>query len=132
MFNGIIFNQGKVDRILNRKKGINLFIKSNIPIKSKDIGISVSCDGVCLTLVSLKNKILEFYLSNESLNRSKFKSIKKGDHINLELPLKKGQNISGHICQGHVDFFSKVKNIKLFDKSYLIEFSTSGTQKKKT
>ncbi len=64
MFNGIIFNQGKVDRILNRKKGINLFIKSNIPIESKDIGVSVSCDGVCLTLISLKNKILEFYLYN--------------------------------------------------------------------
>ena len=108
MFNGIIFNQGKVDKIFNRKKGINLFIKSNIPLKSKDIGISISCDGVCLTLISLKNKILEFYLSNESLNRSKFKKIKKGDLINLELPLKKGQKISGHICQGHVDFFSKV------------------------
>ena len=130
MFNGIIFNQGKVDRILNRKKGINLFIKSNIPIKPKDIGISVSCDGVCLTLISLKNQILEFYLSNESLNRSKFKSIKKGDLINLELPLKKGQNISGHIWQGHVDFSSKRKKIKLIDKSYLIEFSTRGTQKK--
>ena len=130
MFNGIIFNQGKVDRIFKRKKGINLFIKSNILIKPKDIGISVSCDGVCLTLVSLKNQILEFYLSNESLNRSKFKSIKKGDLINLELPLKKGQNISGHICQGHVDFSSKVKKIKLIDKSYLIEFSTRGTQKK--
>ena len=84
MFNGIIFNQGKVDKILSRKKGINLFIKSNIPIKSNDIGISVSCDGVCLTLISLKNKILEFYLSNETLNRSKFKKIKKGDPINLE------------------------------------------------
>ena len=130
MFNGIIFNQGRVDKILKRKKGINLFIKSNIPIKSKDIGISISCDGVCLTLITLKNKILEFYLSNESLNRSKFKSIKKGDLINLELPLKKGQNISGHICQGHVDFSSKVKKIKLIDKSYLIEFSTTVTQKK--
>tara|TARA_Y100000590_G_scaffold254057_1_gene285353 strand:+ start:1293 stop:1883 length:591 start_codon:yes stop_codon:yes gene_type:complete len=130
MFNGIIFYQGKVDRILNRKKGINLFIKSNIPIKSKDIGISVSCDGVCLTLISLKNKILEFYLSNESLNRSKFKRIKKGDLINLELPLKKGQNISGHICQGHVDFFSKVRKIKSIDKSHLIEFSANSFQKK--
>ena len=130
MFNGIIFNQGKVDRILNRKKGINLFIKSNISIKSKDIGISVSCDGVCLTLISLKNKILEFYLSNESLKRSKFKRIKKGDLVNLELPLKKGQNISGHICQGHVDFFSKVRKIKSIDKSHLIEFSANRFQKK--
>jgi riboflavin synthase len=54
MFNGIIFNQGKVDKILKRKKGINLFIKSNLSLKSKDLGISVSCDGVCLTLISKK------------------------------------------------------------------------------
>ena len=130
MFNGIIFNQGKVHKISKRKKGINLFIKSNLSLKSKDLGVSISCDGVCLTLVSKKNKILEFYLSNETLNRSKFKKINKGDIINLELPLKKGQNISGHICQGHVDYVSQVKKIKLIDKSYQMEFSANRKQKK--
>ena len=130
MFNGIIFNQGKVHKISKRKKGINLFIKSNLSLKSKDLGVSISCDGVCLTLVSKKNKILEFYLSNETLNRSKFKKINKGDVINLELPLKKGQNISGHICQGHVDYVSQVKKIKLIDKSYQMEFSANRKQKK--
>ena len=129
MFNGIIFNQGKVHKISKRKKGINLFIKSNLSLKSKDLGMSISCDGVCLTLVSKKNKILEFYLSNETLDRSKFKKINKGDIINLELPLKKGQNISGHICQGHVDYVSQVKKIKLIDKSYLMEFSANRSQK---
>ena len=130
MFNGIIFNQGKVDKISKRKNGINLFIKSSISLKSKDLGTSIACDGVCLTLISIKNKNLEFYLSNETLNRSKFKNIKKGDTVNLELPLKKGQNISGHICQGHVDYVSKVKKIKLIDKSYLMEFSANNSQKK--
>ena len=130
MFNGIIFNQGEVDKIIKRKKGINLFIRSNFSIKSKDLGISISCDGVCLTLISKNNKNLEFYLSNETLNRTKFKKIKKGDVINLELPLKNGQNISGHICQGHVDYVSKVKKIKLIDKSYLMEFSANNVQKK--
>jgi len=130
MFNGIINKQGKVYKVLKRKKGINLFIKSNLSVKSKDLGISVSCDGVCLTLTSIKNKNLEFYLSNETLNRTKFKKIKKGDVINLELPLKNGQNISGHICQGHVDYISRVKKIKLIDKSYLMEFSTNNAQKK--
>ena len=130
MFNGIIFNQGEVNKILKRKKGINLFIKSSLSLKSKDLGISISCDGVCLTLISKKNKSLEFYLSNETLNRTKFKKIMKGDNVNLELPLKKGQNISGHICQGHVDYVSKVKKIKLIDRSYLIEFSANKSQKK--
>ena len=130
MFNGIIFNQGEVDKIIKRKKGINLFIRSNFSLKSKDLGISISCDGVCLTLISKNNKNLEFYLSNETLNRTKFKKIKKGDVINLELPLKNGQNISGHICQGHVDYVSKLKKIKLIDKSYLMEFSANNAQKK--
>ena len=130
MFNGIIFNHGVVNKIDKRANGINLFIKSIIPIKNKDLGISISCDGVCLTLISYKNKTLEFYLSNETLNRSKFKKITKGDIVNLELPLKKGQNISGHICQGHVDYVSKVKKIKLIDKSYQIEFSANSKQKK--
>ena len=130
MFNGIIFNKGKVDKIFKRKKGINLFVRSNLSLKSKDLGISISCDGTCLTLVSMKNKILEFYLSKETLNRTKFKKIKKGDIINLEPPLKNGQNISGHICQGHVDYVSKLKKIKLIDKSYLMEFSANNIQKK--
>ena len=130
MFNGIIFNQGKVHKISKRKNGINLFVKSSLSLKSKDLGISISCDGVCLTLISKTNKILEFYLSNETLHRSKFKKIIEGESINLELPLKKGQDISGHICQGHVDYVSKVKKIKLIDKSYLMEFSANTKQKK--
>ena len=130
MFNGIIFNQGTVHKIIKRNKGINLFIKSDLTIKYKDIGISISCDGVCLTLISKKNKVLEFYLSNETLNRSKFNKIKKDDILNLELPLKNGQSISGHICQGHVDFVSKLKKIKMIDKSYLMQFYVNAKQKK--
>ena len=128
MFNGIIFNRGKVIKIDKRINGINLFIKSSIPLKNKDLGVSVSCDGVCLTLISYKNKILEFYLSKETLIRSKFKNININDIVNLELPLKKGQHISGHICQGHVDYVAKVKKIKLVDKTYLVEFSSTKLQ----
>lgn len=122
MFNGIIFNKGKVCKIQKRKRGVNLFLKSNIKLSKKDLGISISCDGVCLTLISFKNDIIEFYLSNETLIKSKFRKVKINDLINLELPLKFGQNISGHICQGHVDTICKVKNIKKFDKSFVFEF----------
>ena len=122
MFNGIIFNQGKIKKIIKRKKGSNLFLKSNLKLSKKDIGVSVCCDGVCLTLISLQNRLLEFYLSKETIKRSKFNKINLNDNINLELPLKYGQKISGHVCQGHVDTTAKVKKISLVDKSYIYEF----------
>jgi len=122
MFNGIIFNKGKVYKVQKRTKGINLFLKTSIKLSKKNLGISISCDGACLTLISYKKNIIEFYLSNETLNKSKFKKIKIGDEVNLELPLKYGENISGHICQGHVDTVAKILNIKKIDKSYKFEF----------
>tara|TARA_Y100000590_G_C15577892_1_gene961177 strand:+ start:655 stop:1245 length:591 start_codon:yes stop_codon:yes gene_type:complete len=122
MFNGIIFDTGKVYKISKRKKDINLFVKSPIKLKKKDVGISIACDGVCLTLISIKNNIIEFYLSNETLVKSKFKKIKIGDVVNLELPLKFGQRLSGHICQGHIDTVAKVLKIKKIDKSYVFKF----------
>ena len=71
---------------------------------------------------------MEFYLSKETINRSKFKYLKKNEVINLELPLKYGQKISGHICQGHVDTIGKIMSIKKIDKSYLFDFKINPKQ----
>ena len=130
MFNGIIFNQAVISKIVKRSKGINLFISSKINLSPKDIGSSIACDGVCLTLISVKKKLYEFYLSNETLIRSKFKNIKKGDVINLEKSLKYGQRISGHICQGHVDAVAKIIKITKRDKSNILSFKLEGKYKK--
>ena len=130
MFNGIIFNQGSVSKIDKRSKGINIFIKSNLKLTNKDIGVSVACDGVCLTLMTLKRNVMEFYLSNETIQRSKFKFLKIKDKINLELPLKYGQKISGHICQGHVDTIGKILMIKKIDKSYLFDLEINKKERK--
>ena len=130
MFNGIIFNKGTVKKIIKRPKGINIFIRSNIKLSKKDIGISVACDGVCLTLITIKSNIMEFYLSNETIKRSKFRFLKINEQINLELPLKYGQKISGHICQGHVDTIGKIKDIKKIDKSYLFDFEIPLKERK--
>ena len=130
MFNGIIFNKGTIKKILKRPKGINIFIRSDMKLSKKDIGVSVACDGVCLTLISIQKKIMEFYLSNETIERSKFRFIKINDQINLELPLKYGQKISGHICQGHIDTVGKIIDIKKIDKSYLYDFEISSKERK--
>ncbi len=130
MFNGIIFNKGVIKKIFKRPKGINIFIKSDIKLSKKDIGVSISCDGVCLTLITIKKKILEFYLSNETINRSRFKYIEINEKVNLELPLKFGQKISGHICQGHVDTIGQILDIKKIDKSYLFDFKINSKERK--
>ena len=130
MFNGIIYNQGTVIKISKRLKGLNIFIKSDFKLSKKDIGLSVACDGVCLTLITYKLNIMEFYLSNETTIRSKFKSLKINDIINLELPLKYGTKISGHICQGHTDTVGKVLSIKKVDRSYLFKFSIPVKERK--
>ncbi len=54
MFNGIIYNQGTITKIIKRPKGLNIFVKSNVKVSNKDMGLSVACDGVCLTLPRAK------------------------------------------------------------------------------
>ena len=130
MFNGIIYNSGTVKKISVTKKGKSIFIFSKIALNKTNVGMSIACDGVCLTLVSYKKKILEFYLLHETINRSKFKYLKIGDKINIELPLKFGQDISGHICQGHVDTTSKLIDIKRKGASRILEFGLNYKEKK--
>ena len=83
MFNGIIYNQGIITKIIKRPKGLNIFVKSNLKVSKKDMALSVACDVVFLTLISYKSQIMEFYLSKETIIRSKFKYLKTNDNINL-------------------------------------------------
>ena len=130
MFNGIIYNQGIVVKIIKRTNGLNIYIKSNLKVTRNNIGLSVACDGVCLTLISYKSKIMEFYLSKETIVRSKFKFLKVKDKINLELPLKYGTQISGHICQVHIDTVGKILNVKKIDKSFLFKIELPKKERK--
>ena len=127
MFNGIVYNQGLIKKIKRNPKYVNgslvIEIESNISFKKSDIGESVCCDGVCLTLIRIKKKSFLFYLSKETLKRSNFKYAKVGKFINIEKSLLHGKKISGHYIQGHVDTTSVVKKIKIIDRSWNVVFS---------
>ena len=109
MFNGIVFNTGKIVLVKKDRRSIVINVKTNLKFSKKDLGSSVSCNGVCLTITKIKGKIINFYISKETLNRSNFKSIKKNQIINLEKSLSFGEKISGHFTQGHVDTTAKIK-----------------------
>ena len=120
MFNGIIFYTGVVKSIKKEKKSILVSLKSNLKVTNKDIGSSICCDGVCLTLSKIKSGLIFFYISVETLKRSTFKNIRIGQIVNLEKSLVFGQKISGHFVQGHVDTVAKVKKISFIDKSWIL------------
>ncbi len=125
MFNGIIYNTGKVKSIKKNKNSFYIGILTNLKFNSKEIGSSVCCDGVCLTLVNINKKTIYFYISKETLKRSNFKKLNINKTINLEKSLSFGQKISGHFTQGHVDTTAKVRKIIFFDKTWLIRFQIS-------
>lgn len=120
MFNGIIFNTGKVKLIKKKDKSITLVIKTNLNLNKKDLGSSICCNGVCLTLTKISGKLIYFYLSDETLKRSNLKNIKKDQLVNLEKSLIYGQKLSGHFIQGHVDTTAKVKKISIIDNSWVL------------
>lgn len=115
MFTGIIKNTGVIKELKKKNSGYFLSIISNLNFNKRDIGTSISCSGVCLTLTKIKkNKKkneLFFYLSKHTILTSAFKHLKSGDIINLEKSMKYGDEIAGHFVQGHVDTTIKVLNI---------------------
>ena len=113
MFNGIIYNQGKVKSKKYSNSSCFLEISSFFKFKKDEIGSSICCNGVCLTLIKVKGKLISFFLSKETINKSNFKNVKIGDWINIEKPMIYGQDVSGHFTQGHVDTTGNV--IKLIN-----------------
>ena len=130
MFSGIIKNTGKINKIYRKNNNCALEISSKIKFTNSEIGSSISCSGACLTLKKHNRNLGKFYISNETLSKTTFKSSKKGDIINLEKSLKYGERISGHFVQGHVDAALTIKKIDLIGKSWKIYFKLPKKFKK--
>ena len=122
MFNGIIYKTGLVKFIKKDSKFFLIGIKTDFKFKIEDIGSSISCNGVCLTISDINKGIIYFYISKESLNRSNLKFIKINDLINIEKSLIYGQKISGHYVQGHVDTTATLKKIIIRGKTWIVKF----------
>ena len=122
MFNGIIKNTAIIHQIDKNKNYFNLVLKSKVSFSKKEIGSSVSCNGVCLTVVSVKNKCLGFYVSKETMMRSNLNDLIVGSNINLEKSLRYGDSISGHYVQGHVDATAKTNSIRKISNTWVINF----------
>jgi len=124
MFSGIIQGTGFIDRYNIQSN--STYIITSLDLSNCQIGSSISCNGVCLTVIEI-HKNEEGYLfgvniSEETRNRSNLsENIKK--KINIEKALRVGDEISGHFVLGHVDCVTKVSKIYKLDSSWIFEFS---------
>jgi len=128
MFNGIIYKTGLIKSIKKMSKSISIGIRTKLKLNKTEIGSSICCDGVCLTVIKIKKDIIFFYISNETLKRSNFNLFKKNQIINLEKSISYGQNISGHFIQGHVDTIAKVRKVIVIDKTWIVKLQISDKE----
>ena len=102
MFSGIVQASGVVRRIEESPKQIRLVIQVPKAFGVPAIGSSVAVNGCCLTVVH-NRKDLIFDLLRETWNVTAFSRLVKGDPVNLERPLRHGDEVGGHFVLGHVD-----------------------------
>lgn len=107
MFTGIITDIGRV-AALERRGDLRARILTGYETDGIDIGASIACDGVCLTVVALGEDWFEVDISAESLARTNLGGWSEGRAINLERALKVGDELGGHIVSGHVDGLAEV------------------------
>ncbi|MBN7763453.1 riboflavin synthase [Nitratireductor aquibiodomus] len=108
MFTGIVTDIGTVQSVTPRDEGVLLRIDTNYDPATIDIGASIACSGVCLTVVKLpeegaNTRWFEVEAWEEALRLTTVSGWQSGQRINLERALKVGDELGGHIVSGHVD-----------------------------
>jgi len=102
MFTGIIETLGTIQEIKKEKDNIHITMDSSITAELK-IDQSVAHNGICLTVVALKDTSYTVTAIDETIKKTNLGSWEVGDSVNLERAMKLGDRLDGHIVQGHVD-----------------------------
>lgn len=102
MFTGIIEELGVITALEKSGGNLHITVKAGMTNELK-IDQSVSHNGICLTVVDIKNDEYTVTAIDETLHKTNLGTLKVGDSVNLERGMKVGARLDGHIVQGHVD-----------------------------
>ncbi|MBI3196182.1 MAG: riboflavin synthase [Rhodospirillales bacterium] len=117
MFTGIVTDIGEIVTLApggqaGAKAGDRRFVvRTRHDMKPVAIGASIACSGCCLTVIEKGSDWLAVEVSGESLAKTHLGDWKVGSRINLELSLKVGDELGGHLVYGHVDGVGKVASM---------------------
>lgn len=126
MFTGIVEETGIISNIIPNSDGIEIIVKASIVMSDLKINDSISCSGICLTVIGLQDSSFKVQLVKETLNRTNARIWKQGNIVNLERALLPTSRMGGHIVQGHIDSVTKIKNITSDDKSAVWTFELNN------
>lgn len=123
MFTGIVTDMGEILR-LEKAGDLNVRIATSYDIDTIDIGASIACDGVCLTVVALgadPKPWFQVQISAETVSKTNLDTWAPGRRINLERALRVGDELGGHIVSGHVDGVAEI--VKMHDEGDSTRFT---------
>ena len=111
MFTGIITDVGKIQQ-LEQRGDLRARIGTSYQTDGIDIGASIACDGVCLTVIDLGPGWFDVEISAETVSKTNLDAWAEGRDVNLERALKVGDELGGHIVSGHVDAVAEVVSVR--------------------
>ena len=121
MFTGIIEELGTVKKVEKNKGNIQLTIEAKFTPELR-VDQSVAHNGVCLTVISIKDNQYSVIAIEETLEKTNLGNLISGDKINLERCMKIGDRLDGHIVQGHIDLTATCTKIETLDGSWMFKF----------
>tara|TARA_R100001230_G_C5683654_1_gene191672 strand:+ start:1808 stop:2395 length:588 start_codon:yes stop_codon:yes gene_type:complete len=127
MFTGIIETVGEIVNLNQEGKNLNLEIKTPLASHLK-VDQSVSHNGVCLTVVEVKELSYVVTAIQETLDKTNLKTLTKGSIVNLERAMKLGDRLDGHIVQGHVDVTAICIDVEDANGSWIFTFKYKDTE----
>lgn len=111
MFTGLVQELGTVEDVSRNPDGARLTVSSPLAGDLSE-GDSIAVNGVCLTAAAVRDHQFAADVMNETLDRSSLGAAGAGARVNLELPLRAGDPLGGHIVQGHVDGVGQVAGVQ--------------------
>jgi riboflavin synthase len=129
MFTGIITDVGQVRRI-EKRGDTHVVIATRFDVGAVDIGASIACSGICLTVVDKGNSSDRWFAvtaSGETLSKTTLGAWAPGDPVNLERPLRLGDELGGHIVAGHVDGVAEIVAVTPEGESHRITFEAPSS-----
>lgn len=123
MFTGLIEEVGTVASVRPRGDGATLVIKASQVLDGMQIGDSVAISGPCQTVIAFDHSSFTVEAIRETMQRTRFGSLKSGSRVNLERAMRPSDRLGGHMVQGHVDGLVELLDIRTIAGSWRVRLS---------